>query len=41
MLYAFSVFLLAAIVVLVAALIVDTVMADHALKGRNPGSVRK
>jgi hypothetical protein len=41
MLHAFSVFLLAAIVILVAALVADTAVADLALKKRTPGSERR
>jgi hypothetical protein len=38
MLFAFSVFLLAAIVALVVALVADTAAADRALKKRRPES---
>jgi methionine-rich copper-binding protein CopC len=41
MLDAFIVFLLAATVILVAALVADTAMAHLALKKRNPGSERR
>jgi hypothetical protein len=38
MVYGFSVFLLGSIVALVAALVVETTMADYALKKRATGS---